>query len=168
MGGPRRLTPGCLPTSPRDTDTRTQDAEGGEEGWTHLLEPHSLTDVDEVQDVLLKARTSESHGSVQELGADTNVVGERIRHLRHISVRGLAQGRDGIDGRHSLCEEGICHELGDFRAPDIGANDALPWNPVGIDARESLDGRKPVFVLSMGERRHISYPAQSRRQVLRG
>lgn len=32
-------------------------------------------------------------------------------------------------------------------SPEVGREDALPWDPVLVDGREGLDGRKPFRVL---------------------
>mmetsp|Transcript_21895 Transcript_21895/g.63710 ORF Transcript_21895/g.63710 Transcript_21895/m.63710 type:complete len:393 (-) Transcript_21895:249-1427(-) len=114
---------------------------------SHFLEAEGLTDVDEVQDVLLEARAAKPHRGVQELWTNAVVEGEGVLDLVDISVCCLAEGRDGVDGRHALGQEGVRHQLGDLRGPQVRRQDALTGNPVGIDGDEGFNRLQALGVL---------------------
>ncbi|KAG6550263.1 hypothetical protein Mapa_008223 [Marchantia paleacea] len=106
----------------------------------HLHEPVALTDVHQVQNVLLEARSSESDTGVQKLGPNSRVLADGVGHLRHIGPGGLAQGGHGIDGRDPLRQEGIGGELRQLRGPQVGGQDVLLRHPVRVHGLESGHG----------------------------
>ena len=66
-----------------------------------------LGQVDEVEDVLLEARSSESDLSLEELGANSRVLADSVRDLVNVGSSGLADGGERVDRRDSLEEEGV-------------------------------------------------------------
>ncbi|KAJ8533423.1 hypothetical protein ON010_g13832 [Phytophthora cinnamomi] len=106
----------------------------------HLGQVEALGQVHQVQDVLLEARAAEAHRAIEELAADAVVGAHGARHFMDVSARGLAHGRDGVDARDALRQEGVGHELGQLRGPDVGRDDALARHPVRVDAHELLHG----------------------------
>mmetsp|Transcript_7560 Transcript_7560/g.28419 ORF Transcript_7560/g.28419 Transcript_7560/m.28419 type:complete len:204 (+) Transcript_7560:341-952(+) len=77
----------------------------------NLLESIVLAQVDEIQNILLEARSTESHRRLQELGSNSGVVSNSTGHLRNICSSALAQCGNGIDRRDTLCQKCICHKL---------------------------------------------------------
>ena len=105
-----------------------------------LVEAVGLAEVDEVEDVLLEAGAAEADGGLEEAAADAVVLADGTADLGHVGAGGLAEGRDGVDGRHALGEEGVGNELGQLRRPEVGGQDVVPVDPVGVDADELLSG----------------------------
>ena len=105
-----------------------------------LIEALGLADVHEVEDVLLEAGAAEAHRGVEELGSDAGVGADGVGDLAHVGSGLLAQGRDGVDGRDALGKEGVGHELGELRGPEVGGEDALLRDPVGVHGLEGSDG----------------------------
>lgn len=116
-----------------------------------LGQVEALGEVHEVQNVLLEARAAEADRAVEELGADAVVGAHGARDLVHVGARGLADGRDGVDARDALREEGVGDELRQLRGPDVGGDDALARHPVLIHAHELLDGRMARFRLGSSD-----------------
>ena len=112
-----------------------------------LVEAVGFAEVDEVQNVLLEARAAESDGGLEEAATDPVVLADGAADLRHIGAGGLAQCRDGVDGRHALGEEGVGHELGQLGRPQVGGQDVLRVDPVGVDAGELLGGGDALGIL---------------------
>mmetsp|Transcript_5034 Transcript_5034/g.14298 ORF Transcript_5034/g.14298 Transcript_5034/m.14298 type:complete len:451 (+) Transcript_5034:158-1510(+) len=115
-----------------------------------LVEAVGFAEVDEVEDVLLEARAAEPDGGLEEAPADPVVLADGAADLGHVGPGGLAQGRDGVDGRNALGEEGVGHELGQLGRPKVGGEDVVPLDPVGVDAGE---------LLGCGDARGILLPA---------
>lgn len=105
-----------------------------------LVEAVGFAEVDEVEDVLLEAGTAETDGGLEEAAADAIVLADGAADLGHVGTGGLAEGRDGVDGRHALGEEGVGDELGQLGGPKVGGQDVFPVDPVGVDADELLGG----------------------------
>mmetsp|Transcript_10884 Transcript_10884/g.21739 ORF Transcript_10884/g.21739 Transcript_10884/m.21739 type:complete len:484 (+) Transcript_10884:310-1761(+) len=112
-----------------------------------LFQPEGLANVHEVEDVFLEARAPEPHRRVEELGADAVVKGQSALHLVHVRVRGLAQGRDGVDAGHALGEKCVGHELRHFGRPQVGGQNALPRHPVLVHRHQGLNRGEPFRVL---------------------
>lgn len=66
-----------------------------------------LAEVDQVEDVLLEARSSESDGSFQELGSDTGVETAGVRDFVNVGSGDFADGRKGVDRGDALSKHGI-------------------------------------------------------------
>lgn len=58
-------------------------------------------------------------------------------HLLHISTGSLAQGRDGIDGRNALGQEGVGSQLGKLSGPQVGSQHTLSRDPVSVHPLQS-------------------------------
>jgi len=110
----------------------------------HVLQAEALAQVGQVENILLKAGTAEADRRLEEFRADAAVPPDGVGHLVHVRPGRLAQGRDGVDGGDALGEEGVRHELGEFRRPEVGRDDPLARHPVRIDADEGLDRLVPI------------------------
>ncbi|GJN23258.1 hypothetical protein PR202_gb10892 [Eleusine coracana subsp. coracana] len=100
----------------------------------------ALTDVHQVQDILLEAGATETNTGVQELGANPGVLAHGISHFRYIGTSGLAEGGDGVHRGDPLRQERIGSELGELSRPQVGGEDPVLRNPVGIHILKSLNG----------------------------
>lgn len=58
----------------------------------------ALRKVDQVEDVLLEARPSESNRALEELGTDTAVEAAGVRDFVDVGAGDFADGREGVDG----------------------------------------------------------------------
>mmetsp|Transcript_54691 Transcript_54691/g.132810 ORF Transcript_54691/g.132810 Transcript_54691/m.132810 type:complete len:249 (-) Transcript_54691:435-1181(-) len=76
-----------------------------------------LAQVDQVQDVLLETRTSKPDGGHQEPFADTVVHTDGTADFRDVCTGRLTQRRDGVNRRHTLCQEGVRDEFRQLRRP---------------------------------------------------
>ena len=63
--------------------------------------------------------------------------------LLDIGFGALTEGGDSIDGGDALGEEGVGDELGELRGPEVGGDDALTGDPVGVEVDDGLDGLLP-------------------------
>ena len=115
----------------------------------NLLQAVALADVREVQDIFLEAGPAEAHGGVQELGTDAAVRADGVRHLRDVGARGFAQSGHGVDGGDALGEKGVGGEFGELRGPEVGGDDLLLGDPVGVHLREGVDGSLASLVLDL-------------------
>lgn len=100
----------------------------------------NLTDIREVEDVLLEARAAEANRRVEEFGADARVGANAARDLRNVGACRLAEGRDGVDRRDALREHRVGGELGELCRPEVGAEDTLARHPLRVDIGEELHG----------------------------
>ena len=64
----------------------------------HLLQAHSLADVDQVEDVLLEAGAAKADRGVEELGADAGVGADGLGNLLHIGACGGGGGGGLLKG----------------------------------------------------------------------
>ena len=99
-----------------------------------------LAEIDEVEDVLLETRAAEADGGLEELRADARVHADGAADFIDIGAGGFAEGGNRVDRGNPLGEEGVGDELGKLGRPEVGGEDALAGNPVGIDRDERLDG----------------------------
>ena len=77
---------------------------------------------------------------------------ERARtHLADVGAGGLAERRDGVDGRDALREERVGRELGELCGPEVGREDALARDPVRVHVGQRLDGQLPRLGLSASD-----------------
>lgn len=67
-----------------------------------LREVQTFTEVYQVQDIFLKARTPETNGCTQEPGADTGILANRMRNFINASTSSLADGGERVDGGNAL------------------------------------------------------------------
>lgn len=105
-----------------------------------LGEVKALGEINKVENVLLEARAAKADRGLEELGAHARVAADGMGDFVDIGASGLANGRQGIDRRNTLCEHGIGSELGEFRGPEADGEDAFAGDPVGIDVLESGTG----------------------------
>ena len=87
--------------------------------------------------VLLETRTSETDGSLQELGSDTRVLSDGVGDLVDVGTGGLTDGTEHVDGRDTLGEHGVGGQLGELGRPKSDGQDPLLGDPVGVDVGES-------------------------------
>lgn len=64
----------------------------------NLGEAERLANVHEVENILLEARSSVSHRCLEELGSDTRIRANGTGDFIDISIGGLAESGDGVDG----------------------------------------------------------------------
>src|SRR5690554_5349477 len=104
--------------------------------------------VHQVEDVFLETAAAEAYGGFQELGADAAVLAYGAGYFIYVGTALFAEGRDGVDGRYALGQEGIGGEFGEFGRPYIGGDDALAIDPARVDVHKGLYGGLTGFVLS--------------------
>ena len=99
-----------------------------------------IAEVNEVEDVLLETGTAEADGGFEEFRTDPRIHADCAGDFIDVGTRCLAKGGDGVDRRDSLGEEGVGDEFGQLGRPEIGGEDALAWNPAGINRGQRFDG----------------------------
>jgi hypothetical protein len=67
----------------------------------------ALAQVNEVKDIFLEARTTETNASLEEFRPDAGVVANGVRNFVDIGACRFTNGRQGIDRRNALGEHGI-------------------------------------------------------------
>mmetsp|Transcript_16648 Transcript_16648/g.24646 ORF Transcript_16648/g.24646 Transcript_16648/m.24646 type:complete len:220 (-) Transcript_16648:343-1002(-) len=112
-----------------------------------FMQPISFTQVDQVKNILLEARSSKPNGGIKETPSNTLINPHRTGNLINIRPSRLTQCRNGIDTRHPLRQEGIGHQLTQLTRPQISRQDLLPWHPIGIDTHQSLRRLDPILIL---------------------
>mmetsp|Transcript_1111 Transcript_1111/g.2346 ORF Transcript_1111/g.2346 Transcript_1111/m.2346 type:complete len:283 (+) Transcript_1111:206-1054(+) len=112
-----------------------------------FLQSVRLAKIDQVENILLKARSTKSNGRVEETLSDTVVHSNGTGDFRNIGSGGFAQGGDGVDGRHTLGEEGIGNQLRQLRRPKVCGENLLARNPVGVNGRQRFGGRQSLGTL---------------------
>lgn len=105
-----------------------------------LRETHGISQVDQVEDILLEAAATETDTSHQELVSDTGIDTDSASDLIDISAGLLANSGDGVDAGNTLSKHGVGNQLGELRRPDIGGQDALPGNPGSVNVDKGLGG----------------------------
>jgi thiol-disulfide isomerase/thioredoxin len=100
----------------------------------------ALADVDEVEDVFLKAGATETDVGVEEFRANAGVFPDGVGDFIHVHTGGLTEGGHGVDGGDALRKEGVDRELGELRGPKVGGDDTVFWDSGGVDGVESRDG----------------------------
>jgi thiol-disulfide isomerase/thioredoxin len=100
----------------------------------------ALADVDEVEDVFLKAGATETDAGIEEFRANAGVFLDGVGDFIHVHAGGLTEGGHGVDGGDALRKEGIDSELGELRGPKVGGDDTVFWDSGGVDGVESRDG----------------------------
>jgi len=75
----------------------------------------ALTQVNQVEDIFLEARTAEANRGTKEFIADTRIIADSVGYLVDVGASGLANGRESIDGGNTLGEHSISGELGELR-----------------------------------------------------
>mmetsp|Transcript_114686 Transcript_114686/g.364506 ORF Transcript_114686/g.364506 Transcript_114686/m.364506 type:complete len:601 (-) Transcript_114686:1196-2998(-) len=95
-----------------------------------------LTDVDQIQNVLLEARAAEADGRTQELGPNARVGSNGSGYLGNICSRLLAQERYRVDAAHSLCQHSVGDQFGQLRAPQVCRQDSLSGDPIRVDINQ--------------------------------
>lgn len=94
--------------------------------------------IDQVEDILLEARSTETDGSFQEFRAHSTVLANGEGDLVDVGASRFADGRECIDGRDTLGEHGVGGEFGEFGRPQTDGEDPLRRNPVCIDGSKGL------------------------------
>jgi hypothetical protein len=113
-----------------------------------LGEAEGFAEIDEVEDVLLEAGSAEADGGFEEFRADAGVGADGAGDFIDIGAGGFAEGGDRVDGGDALGEEGVGDEFGEFGGPEVGGDDALAGDPVGVDRDEGLTAAWPPGVVS--------------------
>lgn len=63
-----------------------------------LGQVQALAQVNQVEDILLEARTTETDRRPQELGSNSRVESNSVRHFVDVGTRRLADSRERVDG----------------------------------------------------------------------
>jgi hypothetical protein len=105
-----------------------------------LIETICFAEVDQVEDILLEAGSSESDGRVKKAVSNTCIHTNSPGDFGNISSSGFTESGDGVDRRDTLGEECVGDELGEFGGPQVGGEDLRPWDPIGVYANERLGG----------------------------
>mmetsp|Transcript_24271 Transcript_24271/g.47390 ORF Transcript_24271/g.47390 Transcript_24271/m.47390 type:complete len:420 (-) Transcript_24271:49-1308(-) len=103
-----------------------------------LLKTEALAEVHKVQDILLEARSTEADGGVKEALANTLILTDSVSNFLDISASGFAKLRDGVDRGDTLSKEGVSNELGELRRPEVGGDNPIPGDPVGVHINKLL------------------------------
>ncbi len=82
-----------------------------------LLQVVEFTDVDQDEDVLFKAGSSEADRGLKKVRTDPRVGADGPGNLGHVGTCGLADLGHGVDAGNLLSLEGIGSQLGQFRRP---------------------------------------------------
>lgn len=101
-----------------------------------------LGEVDQVEDILLETRTTETDRRLEELGADTSILADGVSDLVDGGTSSLANSGQGVDRRDTLGKHGVGSKLGKLRRPETDGKDSLLGDPVGVDVRQSLASGK--------------------------
>ena len=112
-----------------------------------LGEMQALGEVDQVENILLEARSTKADGRLEELGADTRVTADGVRNLVDVRASRLADGRKRVDGGDTLGEHRVGRELGELRGPEADGEDALGGDPVSIHVAEGRARRLSLLGL---------------------
>mmetsp|Transcript_46965 Transcript_46965/g.69528 ORF Transcript_46965/g.69528 Transcript_46965/m.69528 type:complete len:279 (-) Transcript_46965:295-1131(-) len=108
---------------------------------SNFSQSKAAADVHKVENILLEARPTKSHGGAKELRADTGVGTDRTRYLFNISPSLFAKCRNGIDRRNALRQKCVGRQLRELTRPQVGGEDALFGDPLAVDVHNSLHCR---------------------------
>ena len=81
----------------------------------------------------LKQEPPKPDAGIQEFRADSGVHADGSGHLGHIRLGFFTKRGNRIDGGDPLGQKGVGHQFGQFAAPDIGRQDPIFGNPVGVN-----------------------------------
>lgn len=112
-----------------------------------LGEMQALAQVDQVEDILLEARSTKADRRLQELGADTRITADGVRDLVNVRASRLTDGGKRVDGGNTLSEHRVRGELGKLRGPEADGEDALLGDPVSIHVAEGRARRLALLGL---------------------
>mmetsp|Transcript_20212 Transcript_20212/g.28882 ORF Transcript_20212/g.28882 Transcript_20212/m.28882 type:complete len:220 (-) Transcript_20212:595-1254(-) len=112
-----------------------------------FIQPISFTQVNQVENILLEARSSKANGGIEEPTSNTLINPHSTGYFTNIRPSRLTQGRNGVDTRHPLRQEGIGHQLTQLTRPQIRRQNLLPWYPIGIDTHQCLRSLDPILIL---------------------
>ena len=101
-------------------------------------ETRGLSKIDQVENILLEARTTETNTGHQELVTDTGIDTDSAGDLVDISASLLTDSRDRVDARNTLGKHRVGDKLGQLRRPDVGGQNTLTGNPSSVNVDESL------------------------------
>ena len=100
---------------------------------------------------LLETRTSETDGSLQELGSDTRVLSDGVSDLVNVGTSGFTDGGKHVDGRDTLGQHGVGSQLGEFGRPKTDSQDPLSGDPVGVDVAQGGTSVETTFALERSD-----------------
>mmetsp|Transcript_17313 Transcript_17313/g.31981 ORF Transcript_17313/g.31981 Transcript_17313/m.31981 type:complete len:321 (-) Transcript_17313:629-1591(-) len=93
-----------------------------------------FTQVDEIENVFLEARSSKSDRRLQEALSDAVVHADGSADFGNVGTGCFAERRNGVDGRNTLRQESICNQFGQLGRPQVGGQDLFTRHPVCVDA----------------------------------
>merc|ERR1740120_687005 len=102
----------------------------------NLVQALGFADVNQVQDIFLKARATKANGRAQELRPNPRIGSNCPRDLRHIGPGLFAELRNRVHAAHALCQHGIGHQFRQLRTPEVGGEDLLSGDPIRIDVNQ--------------------------------
>src|SRR4029453_17345554 len=105
----------------------------------HLLQTVVSAQVDEVENILLKAGSSQADRRLQKLGSDSAVLSSREGDFIDIGARRLAQCRKSVHRGNALRQKRVRYQLGQLTRPEIRRQDPLARDPTRIDVDELLN-----------------------------
>ena len=94
----------------------------------------------------METRTTESDRCFQEFRTDAGVASDRACHFIDIGSCGFAEGRNRVDRRDALGEEGVGNQFGQLGRPEISGDDFFARNPVGINRNEGFEGSLSFWI----------------------
>src|SRR5579871_5352155 len=74
----------------------------------------------------------------EKVGPDALVPPDGLGDLVNVGARGLADGTEGVDAGDALGQHGVGGQLGQLRGPQVGRDDAVAGDPVGVDLGQGL------------------------------
>ena len=92
-----------------------------------------LAEVNQVENVLLEARSAKPYRSLEKLRSDAGVLSDGVGHLVDVRPRGFAESGDRVDRRNTLREKGIGDQFGKFGRPQVRHDDFLAGHPAGVN-----------------------------------
>lgn len=112
-------------------------------------EVERLRKVDQVEDIFLETRSTETNRRFQELGTDSRISTDGVGDFINVRSGSFTDSGKSVNGRNSLSEHSVRSELGEFGRPETDGEDSVLGNPVGVDGGQRGTG---VFTLLSLER----------------
>jgi hypothetical protein len=98
----------------------------------HLWQHQRLGEVHQAEHILLEAAAAESNPHAEELAANARVGADSASDLVNVGAGHVADGGNRVDAADTLGEHRVGRELGEFRAEDVGGEDAGARDPAGV------------------------------------
>lgn len=76
---------------------------------------------------------------VEKFGFNVGIFIYGVGNFVYIGVCGFVESRYGVDGGDMLCKEGICSKFWKFSGLEVGGDDVIFGDLVGVDCFESCN-----------------------------